>query len=138
MVWEAILREWRENPTSYTVADGTGIEKGALLKVTDPETAIIVSGAADPIAGIAAVEKVASDGSTRLSVFKRGLFDMYASGSIVINKAVSASATPNFVLQSLPNISGGQLIGICQETASDGELVLIEVNVGGTSPNSGQ
>ena len=51
----------------YTVADGTGIEKGALLALTDPRTAILASSAAQPLAGIAAREKIANDGRTRLA-----------------------------------------------------------------------
>lgn len=130
MAWEAQLRERLENPIDFTVADGTGIEKGALLKMTDARTAIIVSAASDPIAGIAAREKVASDGRTRLAVYRKGIFDMYASGAITVGQAVAASATVNFVTLAPVTTSGACVIGHALETASDGELVQIYVNVG--------
>lgn len=58
MAHEAILKFETELPIPFTVANGTGIEKGAVLKLTDPMTAIITSGDEDQIAGIAAEEKI--------------------------------------------------------------------------------
>ena len=91
MAKEAVLRVKLEDPIDFTVADGTGIEKGCVLQLTDPLTASKASGEGQPLAGIAAREKVASDGRTRLAVFRKGIFDMYASGAITAGKAVFAS-----------------------------------------------
>jgi len=116
----------------YTVADGTGIEKGALLALTDPRTAILVSAGAgnQVLAGIAAREKVASDGRTRLSVHKKGYFDMYASGTITIGQCVCSSGTVNYVSGSNPlTSSGAQILGYAEEAATDGEQVLIRVDL---------
>lgn len=130
MAWEASMREFLENPMDFTVADGTAITKGTILKMTDPRTAIIVSAAGDTIAGIAARDKVANDGRTRLAVYRRGIFDMYASGAITVGMPVAASATPNFVAQAGVTVSGAGVIGHALETASDGELIQVYVNVG--------
>ena len=43
MANEAVITDRLENPIDYTVADGTGIEKGTLLKATNTRTAIISS-----------------------------------------------------------------------------------------------
>ena len=45
-------------PIPFTVADGTGIEKGAVLKLTDPMTAATTTGDTDACAGIAAAAKL--------------------------------------------------------------------------------
>ena len=133
MAWEAILREKLEEPIDFTVADGTGIERGAVLKITDPRTAIIVSGTSDKLAGIAAREKVASDGRTRLAVFRRGIFDMTASGAITVGDAVTAvgaAGSVNQVIISPAAISGSSVLGTALETASDAEVIQVYVNVG--------
>lgn len=131
MANEAVLRDRLENPIDFTVADGTGIEKGALLKLTDPRTAIITSANNDKIAGIAAREKIASDGRTQLAVYRKGIFDMVASGAIAIGEAVVSAGTPaNMVRAAGPTASGACIIGHALETASDTETIQIFVNVG--------
>lgn len=139
MANEASLREWIANPTSFTVANGTGIEQGTLLAMTDPQTAVAATASGSYLAGIAAVEKVANDGSTRLSVYQQGLFDMVASGTFQKGEAVMAASDTNFpntVMRAVIGASGAALLGIAQETASDAETVLIKVNVGAVSPNN--
>ena len=133
MADEAILRDRLENPIDFTVADGTGIEKGALLKITDPRTAIITSADGDMIAGIAAREKIASDGRTRLAVFRKGIFDMYASGAITLGEPVCSAAVDgaNRVCHAGGTEAGAAIIGHSLETASDGEIIQIAVNIGG-------
>lgn len=64
----------------YIVADGTGIAKGAILQLTDNRTAA-ASAADKAVAGIAATEKVASDGQTTLGCYTNGIFDLVDSGA---------------------------------------------------------
>lgn len=131
MANEAILRERFENAMDFTVADGTGIEKGALCALTDPRTAILVSSSTQPLAGIAAREKIASDGRTQLALYRRGVFDMVASGAIRIGAAVASAGTPaNQVLEAGVTASGACVLGYALETASDGETIQILVDVG--------
>lgn len=134
MANEAILRDRLEDPMDFIVADGTGIEKGAVLKLTDPRTAIITSANGDKIAGIAAREKIANDGRTRLAVFRRGVFDMVASGAISVGNAVvsagSIALDVNKVYNAPVTSSGASIIGHALETASDGETFQVYVNVG--------
>lgn len=131
MANEAQLRLKLENSCPFTVADGTGIEKGSLLKVTDPRTAIIASGTGDALAGIAMREKVADSGRTELGVYRRGWFDMYVSGAVTVGQAVcSISGFPNYVMAAGETVSGAAILGTALETGSNGEQILIDVNVG--------
>ena len=79
------------DPVRFTVADGTGIAKGELMKITDPRTIAVTSADNDPFMGISAAEKVASDGSTTLAVYTHGIFDINGSGAIAIGERVSVS-----------------------------------------------
>jgi len=131
---EANLRDRLADPVDFTVADGTQILKGTLLKLTDPRTAIKSSGAADMLAGIAARDKIANDGRTQLAVYRRGIFDMVASGAITVGFPVMSAGVTNMVKLASPDgsISGAAILGIALETASDQEAIQVAVNVGGT------
>ena len=129
----AALRVRISDPLPFTVADGTAIVKGQLLKLTDPRTASLSAGANDMIAGIAARDKVASDGLTELAVYRTGWFDMFASGAIAIGDGVVASATgtyPNYVSSAVAATSGAILIGTALEAGTNGEQILIDLHVG--------
>tara|TARA_R100001530_G_scaffold129564_1_gene99974 strand:- start:257 stop:655 length:399 start_codon:yes stop_codon:yes gene_type:complete len=132
MVNEAILRTRLADPIDFTVADGTGIEKGALLKLTDPRTAILSDGSGDVIAGIAARDKIASDGRTQLAVFRKGIFDMVASGAITTGAKVVSGLTGslNFVSAAGDAAdSGAVIIGHALEDAANTETAQIWVNL---------
>jgi len=130
MANEASLRDRIDHPIDFTVADGTGIEKGALLKMSDPRTAATHTAAQDILAGIAAREKVASDGRTRLAVFRRGIFDMVASGAIIVGEAVVSDASINHVKAAPTGSSGATILGHALENGSTGETIQIFVDVG--------
>ena len=77
MANEAVIIELLGNkgdPIQFNVADGTAIAKGELVKLADNRT--IITSAAGICAGIAAHEKVASDGSTKIAVYTNGIFDL--------------------------------------------------------------
>ena len=132
MANEAVLIFETGTPIPFTVANGTGIEKGAILKMTDPMTAIINSGIDDLPAGIAAEEKIASDGKTKLGVYREGIFKVVCSGSVSVGDALAISATAN-VVYSAPVATAGKLrLGTALETATDGESLLMELK-----PNMG-
>ena len=141
MVNEALIRNRISDPIDFTVADATAIAKGALLALTDERTAILSSSVAQPLAGIAAREKVASDGRTNLAVYYDGVFDMVASGAIRIGAWVVSGTTGslNYVEEAKIFTSGGstyatasgaQLLGYSLGTAADNEIVQIMVHVG--------
>lgn len=123
-------------PIPFTVADGTGIEKGSLLKMTDPKTAIITSAANDCVAGILAEEKIASDGITEAPVYRAGIFKGTASGSITVGDALQTELPANH-LKTITNMSGANIVGYSLETATTGQTFFYELkpsksNVGWT------
>jgi hypothetical protein len=119
----------------FTVADGTGIEKGAILALTDPNTAVLASATKQPIAGIAAREKIASDGRTRLGLHKKGIFDLTASGAITVGAAVQIAddvgTYPNHVMaaEAASAGSGAVIIGYALETAAAAEVIQVRVDL---------
>ena len=135
MANEATLIFELEPPIPFTVADGTGIEKGTLLKLTDPMTAIIATGAADMIAGIAAEEKIANDGKTKISVYLRGIFKMLADGTVAIGAGVISDGTnPNEYITATAAADASAVFGTSLEAVTDGQtgLVLLNVGIGGS------
>jgi len=133
MANEAVLVTRLENPIQFTVANGTGIEKGTVCKMADPMTASASSAANDIIAGIAASEKIALDGVTTLAIYRRGIFRMKLSGGCTVGDALaSASLSPwlNYVYQATAACSGSRIIGHALETGTDSETILVDLNIG--------
>jgi len=127
-----MANEWtimydQDTPVPFTVADGTGIEKGSLLKMTDPMTASLSDGKEDIIAGVAATEKIASDGNTKLGVFRRGIWKCTASGSITVGDALISSATVSANLVETAGVNAEDIVGIALETATDTQTLLVEL-----------
>ena len=134
MANEATL--WMEYlpPIPMSCADGTGIEKGTVLKLTDPMTASAADGTeGDPVAGICASEKIADDGNTKVAVYRSGIFKMTASGSIAAGDPVATSdgGAANKVIKAATNEE--DILGTSLETASDGHTFLVELNPRGIS-----
>lgn len=127
---EAAIRDQLELPVNFTCADGTGFLKGTLLSVTDPRTASSTVAANAAIAGIAAVDKVANDGRTSIAVYRRGIFDMVASGAVAVGQPVCAAGVDNMVKYiATASVSGAQVIGHALETATDQELFQVELTL---------
>ncbi len=116
-------------PIQFTVANGTGIEKGAVLKLSDPMTAATTTGDTDAVAGIAAEEKIASDGKTKLAVYREGIFKGYAgaAGVVVGMGIITDTATGAANELVVADINSEHIVGIALETAADGETFLFEL-----------
>lgn len=122
-----------------TCADATGIEKGTLLKMTDPNTAIIHSAQDDPICGIAYTEYVANTGGKVLVLSGPGdELKATASGSITVHDPLMAAdgASGTFVnyLYSVKGVaasllSGGTIVGYAKETCTTGETFKYVLNL---------
>ena len=113
----------------FTISDTTGIERGAILNLTDPMTAAASATEGEAVSGIAASEKIASDGKTKLGVYRIGIFRAFASGAIAVGEALQ-SAGENYVKLAPATLSGAQILGTALETAADGERFLIDLNIG--------
>ena len=128
MANEAVLMVETQLPVQFTVADGTGIEKGSILKMTDPMTAALSDGDGDIIAGIAAEEKIANDGNTKLAVYRGGIFKALAGAAITVGDALDThSATGGSNEVAPAPVNGEHVLGIALETASDTHTLLMEL-----------
>lgn len=131
MANEAVLIVETELPVNYTVANGTGIEKGAILKLSDPMTVALADGTANLTGGIAAEEKIASDGKTKLAVYRGGIFRVKASGAVTVGDPLVTSANSlNEVRRAdgaASGASGAKILGFALETAATTETFLMEL-----------
>lgn len=133
MANEAVIIELLGNggdPVRFTVANATAITKGALMKLTDPRTAIATSADNDPFCGIAAADKVASDGATTLACYTHGIFDLVdSSAGITVGERVSIGGA-----NLISKVAAADLlfsdVGIALETASASEVIAVLVGSG--------
>lgn len=113
----------------FTVADGTAISKGTLCKFATPRTASAATGTGEAFAGIASTDKEASDGSTNLGFFKKGIFDLQDGG----NSGISAGdqvvmSGADLIRKAVTDESlAGAIVGVALEDASDGEVISVLV-----------
>lgn len=131
MAKEAVLILETELPIGMTCANATAIPKGTLLKMTDPFTAIISDGDADTCAGIAKEEKIASDGKTKVAVYRHGIFRGFAGAAgVTVGLAITTDQATGGVDNELVNAGAADesVWGIALETATDGESFLFELN----------
>lgn len=127
MANESVLVQQTSLPIHFTCANGTGIEKGALLVLADPAT--ITSAAATSgsvVGGIAAVEKIANDGTTQLAVYRGGIFRVKCSGAnITAGDALILGECANHV--SVAKVNDEHVFGTALETATSTETLLVEL-----------
>lgn len=122
-----------DHPIDFTVADGTGIEKGAILKLTDNMTAALADGDEDIVAGVAASEKIANDGKTKLGVYRSGVFRMTSNAGVTTGDAVATAATTgesNEIDTATATAVGGKTLGIALEDISADGTGLVELKPG--------
>lgn len=130
MALETTLVYELEPAVPFTCADGTGIEKGALLTLSDPMTVATTTGDTDAIIGIAASEKIASDGKTTIGVYLRGVFKGYAGAAGVTAGQAIISDTATGAANELVNadVNSEHIVGRALETAADTESFLFLLN----------
>lgn len=130
MALEAQIVYELETPVPFTCADGTAIPQGSLLKITDPMTVAITAGDTDAIIGIAAEEKVANDGKTKIGVYLRGIFKGYAGAAGVTAGNAIISDTGTGAANELvdADVNSEHIVGRALETATDTESFLFYLN----------
>lgn len=129
MANEAVLVYETELPIPMTCADGAGIEKGTVLKLSDPRTVAASSADNDVFGGIAAEEKIASDGKTTIPVYFGGIFKMKDSGSgVTVGQDVVIKGANTVGTYTTLDDEKGYVVGKALETAaaSDTFLVLLK------------
>lgn len=118
------------NQKRYTVANGTQISKGILLQLSDPRTAALSEAGGIPV-GISAFEKEANDGSTSISVWTNGIFDIKASGAVTVGAQVCLAGQGEVRAATTTQAQASQalIFGTALETATDGEVINVRVNL---------
>ena len=135
MANEAVIIELIEGgvPINWTVANAGAIAKGALLKIVSGGVdRLVVASAADndPFGGVVAAEKVANDGSTTISAWTKGIFDIRGSAAITAGERVSLSGA-NTVTKVVAADLLFSNVGICLETSAGAETMAVFVGHGG-------
>lgn len=121
------------NPRRFTVANGTTISGGTLLKLADPRTASATTDAAGEVfAGIAAADKLANDGATSITAYTSGIFDLKTSsvvtiGALVMLSGANTVAEPVTQAQLLAALSGGKIVGKALEQGDLAEVIAVKV-----------
>lgn len=130
MANEATLVFETAPPIPFTCDETTGIEKGTFLTLSDPMTVAATGANANAIViGIAAAEKIASDGNTRIPVYTQGIFRVLAKGNITAGDMVETTGTANGVVTgTLTAGATANLMGRALETAADTETFLMLLN----------
>jgi len=125
------------NPIEYqfTVADGTAITKGTLMFISgDPRTVKASSGTGQAFAGIITHDKVASDGSTKVSLAQTGVWDItLATGSTCLFGDLMVLAGANLIAKAADYATqahlyqSGMIVGMALETGSSAETIAVDV-----------
>ena len=131
MTDEAVILELNEfmDAKQYTVAAGTSISKGTLLKLSGDNT-VIASSAADVYGGVAAADKDGTDSSTTLAVytpFQGNKFDMKVNaGTAVTLGAEVVLSGANLIRNAASgDLLLGKVIGRAQEAGAIGEVIAV-------------
>lgn len=129
MANEAVLVFETEKPIPFTCADGAGIEKGALLTLSDPFTVATSSADNQVFVGIAAEEKIASDGKVKIGVYMRGIFKLKvdAGDTTTVGQDCVLRAANAIGLYDTLDDEKGLVVGMALETGAAGETVLVAV-----------
>lgn len=136
MAREAVLRDTKPLVSRrYTCATSTGIAKGTFLKGADPSTASASTGTGDYFVGFAHADVNESTDTqfnteTSVTADKGGMYELTASGAITAGQKVKTAAPGNYVMVATDadvTSSWALIVGIARETASDGEVINVEV-----------
>jgi len=131
MANEAICYEKPTRFARYTVNDSIGIPKGTILKLITANRGTASGADNDPVAGIAIMEKVASDGSTEISAALDGTWGLKTASAAPItvgNDVVIKGANIVGVYTTLDN-EKGYVLGKSLQTVSSAAPVVAKVRL---------
>lgn len=118
----AVLLVEQELPIMLTVSDAAAIPKGTIMALTDPMTVAASSADNDLFGGIAAEEKIANDGKTKIAVYMRGIFRLESNGTTTVGKNQVIKALNEVADSTAADNDLGYTVGKALETATDGEF----------------
>lgn len=128
MANEWTLRVETHPAINFTCADGAGLAKGAVCKMTDPMTASISNGDNDIFACVVQSEKIASDGITSVSGYRGGIFEATINGTCNAgDPLVTDSSTGGANKLAVAAVNEENVVAYALETATDEERILVEL-----------
>ena len=115
------------DPVEYTVAAGTAIPKGSLMEFSSsPQTVVISSADGKFFAGIAATEKTATDGVTKMSCITHCVADLKFSAGGTLGQPQKISGVNTVADADDDTIEKiGEVVGIALETATTGTAAVL-------------
>jgi len=125
---QAVLVYETELPIPFTVADGASIEKGDSLQLADNATVSLISGDDQKFIGIAAEEKVANDGKTKIAVYMGGIFRVEAADTCTVGYEAVVKAKNEYEDYDTLDAEEGKKAGRFLESGTNGEFVLMVLN----------
>jgi len=122
-----------EQPTRlcrYTVDNAVAIPKYTILKLTSPLTAEASDADDNVCAGIAMMEKVASDGSTEITAALNGVWGLKCSAAgITCGNQVGMTGANEIKVYTTLDDEKGWVIGRALETTAGGDVIKVRVKV---------
>ena len=129
--WVRLDTPSEEDTMRFTCNSAVAIAKGTLCILLDENRVGAHSAAAQPVAGVAAMDKANNDYSTTVSIWTKGRFDAKASGALVVGQAWQTAAQANTIKLAeidLNVVSGAQIGGKSLATASADETVNVTLS----------
>ncbi len=114
-------------PAVSFIAATTAIEKGAVMTMTSPMTAVLTTTDTAIVAGIAQSEKIAGD--LAVSTYRRGYFTGVAGvAGVTVGEAIITDASTSSTNRLVDaDVNSEQILGICLETAASGVRFAFEL-----------
>ena len=117
------------DPVRYTCASNVAIVKGTLCKFSGDHTVDACASRSAAIAGVAAMDKSATDLSTTITLWTNLKADVKASGAIAVGNMVMSADAAN-ECTPIGNPSGMSCAyGRVVEAADDNEVVAVRIRV---------
>ena len=119
-----------ELPITFTKSTSEAVEQGAILKLTDPMTAIVGSADGDPCAGVVHTEVTAAAGSASVSLYRGGYFRATAGvAGVTLGEAIQMDASTSPVNRLVDaDVDSEQIVGTCLQTAASGARFVYQLN----------
>lgn len=112
----------------FTCVDDAQISKGLLLSLHDDRVASKAIASSRVFAGVTSMEKEANDGSTSISAWTDGVFEVVSSGAINAGSPI-AGAEYSAVVAAQNLASGANVIGYALETSTDLEVINVRLKL---------
>ena len=128
MANEAVCIETPTEFARYTVADGTQISYGTLMKLSGDNTVSASAADSDVWGGIAWEEKTASDGIVEITCALNGVWDLVScTAGVTLGSLVSLSLTNIIKDATEAEEITGDIIGKALEAGSAAEVIRVRV-----------